>query len=248
MHQKIVVAENTEAAERQAVDLISERARVAITARGRFTLALSGGSSVRSVYARLAAEPGIDWTKVFLFLVDERFVEPTNPYSNFALVKESLIDRLPSLPASNVFSVPTDAPTPDEGARQYEAAIRRFFALEEGEWPRFDLCINGMGPDGHTASLFPHSPALSVIDRIAVMNHAGLSPWVDRVTLTFPALNHARCVLFLAGGAKKAEMLKAILEGERDVSRRPSQGVQPTDGELIWLLEPEIASLLATRP
>jgi 6-phosphogluconolactonase len=141
--------------------------------------------------------------------------------------------------------VPTDAPTPAEGARRYAATVRDFFGLADGEWPAFDLTLNGMGPDGHTASLFPHRSAVGETRRIAVMSHAGLAPWVDRVTLTLPVFNHARRVLFLAGGAAKADMLKQVLEGERNVKHWPAGGIDPEDGEAVWLLEPAVAAKLA---
>ena len=245
MARKIIVAEGVEDQGRQAADFIAERAREAIAARGRFTLALSGGSSVRAAYERLAGAEGIDWDKVSLFFGDERFVEFTNPHSTYKLVEESLLSRVPALPRDHVFPVPTDAPTPTEGARRYAATVCEFFGVKRGEWPVFDLTLNGMGPDGHTASLFPNRAAVGETRRIAVMSHAGLAPWVDRVTLTLPVFDHARCVLFLANGAAKADVLRQVLEGERDVKRLPAQGVTPVDGEVVWLLEPGVASKLS---
>lgn len=245
MARKIIIARDVEEQSRRAAEVIAEGAREAVAERGRFTLALSGGSSVRKAYEHLAKAEGIDWMKVFLFFGDERFVEGDNPYSTYKLVEESLLIRIPALPRTNVFPVSVDALTPEEGARRYADTIREFFQVGDGEWPRFDLTLNGMGPDGHTASLFPGREAVGETRQIAVMSHAGLSPWVDRVTLTLPVFNHARRVLFLANGAAKAEVLKGVLEGEWDVNRLPAQGVQPLNGEMIWLLEPGVASKLS---
>jgi len=244
MRQTILVLPDVSAVVQRAAALISQRIQFAIQERGRCTLALSGGTSVGNVFELLVADAAIDWPKVFLFWGDDRFVEQSNPYSSYKLADEKLLRAAPRLPPSNVFPVPVAAATPAEGAREYSQTIADFFGLKQGDWPRFDVTINGMGPDGHTASLFPNSPALDKTDEIAVMNHAGLAPWVDRVTLTFPVFNHARCVLFMATGRAKAQTLKMVLEGERNFHQHPAQGIAPVDGELIWLLDPSIAQLL----
>jgi 6-phosphogluconolactonase len=246
MSHKIFLFPDAPAIIRKAAAFISDRIQSAIRERNRCTLALSGGTSVGSVFELLAADPAIDWSKVFLFWGDDRFVERTNPHSSYKLAQEKLLSKAPGLPAANIFPVPVDAPTPTEGSKRYSETIRTFFKLAPNEWPRFDIAINGMGPDGHTASLFPHTPALDEQSEIAVMNHAGLSPWVDRVTLTFPVFNHARCVLFVVTGANKAQTLKTVLEGEPDIHDFPSHGIQPADGEVIWLLDPAAAALLTT--
>jgi 6-phosphogluconolactonase len=244
MQKFVRVLPDVSAVVRRAAEMISQRIHLGIKDRGRCTLALSGGRSVGEVFELLAADQTIDWSKVFLFWGDDRFVEPTNPHSSYKLAEEKLLRKLPNFPKSNVFPVPVNAATPAEGAKLYSETIRTFFGLKTGEWPRFDVAINGMGPDGHTASLFPHSPALDIRDEIAVMNHAGLSPWVDRVTLTFPVFNHARCVLFMASGAAKSGTLKVILEGEQNIHEHPSQGIAPAEGEIIWLLDPGAAQQL----
>jgi 6-phosphogluconolactonase len=228
-----------------AAVLISERIQSSIRDRGRCVLALSGGTSVGNVFELLAADPQIDWPSVFFFWGDDRFVDQVNPYSSYKLAQEKLFTKTPAIPRKNIFPVPVDAPTPAEGAKRYSQSIRSFFGLAEGEWPRFDLAINGMGPDGHTASLFPRSPALDRHDEIAVVNHAGLAPWVDRVTLTFPVFNHARCILFMVTGSGKAKTLKAVLEEAGDLHAFPARGIQPADGEVIWLLDPAAAALLS---
>jgi 6-phosphogluconolactonase len=244
MQQSVFILSDVPAIVGRAAELVIQRIGSAVQERGRCTLALSGGTSVGNLFELLAADATIDWSKVFLFWGDDRFIEQSSQYNSFKLAEEKLLSRIPTLPRANVFPVPVDLQTPVEGARRYSETIRAFFDLGAGQWPRFDLAINGMGPDGHTASLFPHSAALDENTEIAVMNHAGLSPWIDRVTLTFPVFNHARCVLFMASGAAKAHTLKAVLEGERNVHEHPAQGIQPADGELIWLLDRSIAKLL----
>jgi len=232
---------------RSAATLISERIQSSIRDRSRCTLALSGGTSVGSVFELLAGDSRIDWTNVFFFWGDDRFVDQSSPYSSYKLAEEKLFTKTPAIPRKNIFPVPVDAPTPTEGAKRYSQTIQTFFGSAPGEWPCFDLAINGMGPDGHTASLFPRSPALDQHEQIAVMNHAGLAPWVDRVTLTLPVFNHARCVLFMVTGSGKAQTLKAVLEGTSDVRAFPAQGIQPAGGEVLWLLDPPAAALLNNK-
>ena len=135
-------------------------ARAAIGAQGRFTVALSGGSTPKALYSLLATNyAGFAWNRVFLFFGDERHVPPTDPESNYRMVNESLLTKI-AIPAENVFRVPAENPDAAAAAAEYEAQLRRFFELKSGEFPRFDLILLGMGPDGHTASLFPDSPAL----------------------------------------------------------------------------------------
>jgi len=219
-------------------------ARASIGSHGRFTVALSGGSTPKALYSLLAANYAtFVWNRVFLFFGDERHVPPTDPESNYRMVHESLLSNI-SIPAENVFRVPAENPDALAAAADYEAQLRRFFALKPGEFPRFDLILLGMGPDGHTASLFPDSEALDEKSRLVVAN------WVakfntHRITVTFPVLNHAAEVIFLASGADKADMLHRVLEG-KNTPPLPSQRVQPTDGKLLWMLD-EAAAAKLTR-
>ncbi|MCC6485667.1 MAG: 6-phosphogluconolactonase [Armatimonadetes bacterium] len=245
MERQIIIARDADDQNRQAVEIILARAKEAIAERGRFTITLCGGHSISKVYELLASHARIDWTKVFLFWGDERYVDRTNPYSNYKLVHEALISKVTRLPRDNVFAVPVEEATPTRGARVYAKAIQDFFRLKDDELPRFDLCLNGMGPDGHTASLFPRKAAVRNTQDIAVSTHAGLPPWVDRVTLTLPVFNNARTLLVISSGCGKAQRLRTALEEEPRPRSTPVQGLQPTDGELIWLLEPQIASKLA---
>ena len=217
-------------------------ARAAIGAQGRFTVALSGGSTPKALYSLLATNyADFVWNRVFLFFGDERHVPPNDPESNYRMVNEALLTKI-SIPAENVFRVPAENPDADVAAFEYEAQLRRFFELKAGEVPRFDLILLGMGPDGHTASLFPDSAALDEQSRLVVAN------WVakfntHRITFTFPVLNRAAEVMFLASGPDKAEMLRTVLEG-KPVPPLPSQRVQPSEGKLLWLLDEAAATKL----
>jgi len=223
-------------------------ARTAIGAQGRFTVALSGGSTPKALYSLLAANyADFAWNRVFLFFGDERHVPPTDPDSNYRMVHESLLTKI-AIPAENVFRVPAENPDAAAAASDYEVQLRRFFELRPGdrpgEFPRFDLILLGLGPDGHTASLFPDSAALDESSRLVVAN------WVAkfntyRITFTFPVLNRAAEVMFMAIGADKADMLYKVLEG-KSIPPLPSQRVQPSDGNLLWMLD-EAAAAKLTR-
>ena len=217
-------------------------ARAAIGAQGRFTAALSGGSTPKALYSLLAENyANFAWNRVFLFFGDERHVPPTDPESNFRMVNETLLTKI-TIPSENVFRVPTENPDATAVAAEYENQIRRFFQLKPGEFPRFDLVLLGMGPDGHTASLFPDSLALDEQSRIVVPN------WIakfntHRITFTFPVLNRAAEIMFLASGSDKADMLRQVLEA-KNTPPLPSQRVQPSDGQLLWMLDEAAASKL----
>jgi 6-phosphogluconolactonase len=223
-------------------------ARGAIGAQGRFTVALSGGSTPKALYSLLASNySNFVWNRVFLFFGDERHVPPTDAESNYRMVQESLLSKI-AIPAENVFRVATENPDASAAAADYEGQLRRFFGLRSeirpGEFPRFDLILLGMGPDGHTASLFPDSPALDEQSRLVVAN------WVakfntHRITFTFPVLNRAAEVMFMVSGADKADMLRQVLEG-KNTPPLPSQRVQPSDGKLLWMLD-EAAAAKLTR-
>lgn len=219
-------------------------ARAAIGAQGRFVVALSGGSTPKSLYSLLASKYGnFAWNRVFLFFGDERHVPPSDPESNYRMVNEALLSKI-AVPAENVFRVLTEKPDAAAAATDYETKLRRFFELKAGEFPRFDLILLGIGPEGHTASLFPDSPALDEQSHLVVAN------WVakfntNRITLTFPVLNRAAEVLFLASGADKADIVHQILEAKATPAL-PAQRVQPADGNLLWMLDEAAAAKLTS--
>lgn len=213
-------------------------AKAAVQAHGRFSVALSGGSTPRSLYALLATIPDIPWEKIYLFFGDERDVAPDAPESNYRMVHEALLSRAP-IPPENVFRVRTEARDAAAAALEYEQTLRTFFGLKPGEFPRFDLIFLGMGPDGHTASLFPGSAALGD------SKHLVVATWVEqfttyRITFTFPVLNHAAYVMFLVSGSDKAPMIRQVLgEGGQNF---PSARVRLTNGRLVWFLDRSAAA------
>ncbi len=218
--------------------------RTAIGAQGRFSVALSGGATPKALYSLLASYyANFAWNRTFLFFGDERHVPPSDPESNYRMVNESLLSKI-EIPAENVFRVHAENPDAEIAASQYEDQVRHFFALKPLEFPRFDLILLGMGPDGHTASLFPGSPALEEQSRLVVAN------WVEkfkthRITFTFPVLNHAAEAMFMASGSDKADMVHQVLESKNTLLL-PSQRIHPTNGKLLWMLD-EAAAVKLTR-
>jgi 6-phosphogluconolactonase len=226
-----------------AAAMFAAQAAEAVQARGRFTVALSGGSTPKTLYSLLATKPGIPWDKVYFFWGDERHVPPDDPESNYRMVNEALLSKI-QVPPENIFRIHAEEKDATAAAQQYEQVIKDFFHLSPGQFPRFDLIYLGTGPDGHTASLFPGTAALNETQRLVVAN------WVpkfntDRLTFTYPVLNAAACVTFLASGPDKAPILHDILENS--AAGLPSQRVRPTNGKLIWLVDEAAASKLSRR-
>ena len=238
----VVVCPDADNLAARAADRYIEAARRPVNARGRFIVALAGGSTPEKMYALLAESPRreqVSWTQTFFFFGDERFVPPGDARSNENMARRALLDKV-GLPADNIFAVDTtNTPNAEAAANAYENTLAAFFGLDPtGPPPVFDLILLGLGDDGHTASLFPGKPALGVVDRWAVATPPGvLPPPVERVTLTFPVLNAAREVLFLVSGDKKADALHAILEGHADCATHPAAGVKPAAGTLTWLVD-----------
>jgi len=226
-----------------AAEEFGSQATAAVRSRGRFTVALSGGSTPRSLYSLLATKASLPWDKIYFFFGDERHVPPDNPESNYRMAKESLLSKVP-VPAENIFRVPAENPDANQAAEAYEQTLRRFFNTAPGSFPRFDLVLLGMGPDGHTASLFPGTAALQENARWFVSN------WVekfktDRLTLTLPVLNSAAVVTFLVSGQDKAGVLKEVLEGKQPGELFPSKLVKPSNGEVIWMVDRAAAAQLS---
>lgn len=229
-----------------AAEEVIRAATDAVAKRGRFTIALSGGSTPKNLYTLIAANASttLPWDKMFFFWGDERHVPPDNPDSNYRMAKETLLSKVP-IPPSNIFPVPAENPDAAAAVEAYEQTLRKFFNLSAGASPRFDLILLGMGPDGHTASLFPETAALQEKSRLVAAN------WVEklktsRITFTLPVLNAARCVAFLVSGSDKAEVLREVLEGNAPPERYPSKLVRPSDGKLIWFVDRAAASQLST--
>jgi len=222
-----------------AVDLFMATAQESLQARGTFSVALSGGSTPKQMYAGLAApelQEKLPWQQVHLFFGDERHVLPDHPDSNYRMVAEALISKVP-LPAENVHRVKTEMDA-RLAAFDYEEVLRGFF---DSPWPKFDLLLLGMGADGHTASLFPNTAGLNEEQRWFIANSVpSKDAW--RLTLTKNAINAARKIAVLISGKSKAEMLAKVLTGPADPWQRPIQMISPVDGELLWLLDQEAAS------
>ena len=207
-----------------------------------FSVALAGGNTPRRVYELLATEPfkkHVEWSRVHLFFGDERCVPAKHPESNYAMVNDALISRVP-IPANNVHRIIGEG-SASEHALAYENELRAFFAGLP--WPRFDLILLGMGEDGHTASLFPNSAALREMSRWVVSTR-NYQSGQDRITLTVPVFNHASRIEVMVTGRKKAQRLKEVLRPEAGTEQLPVQAITPIDGLLEWLVDSDAASLL----
>ncbi len=217
-----------------------------ITTHGRFTLALAGGSTPKKLYGLLASEPyrdQIDWALTEIFWSDERCVPPDSEDSNYYLAHEVLLSKVP-IPASQIHRMPADAEKHDEASLAYIQEIQRVFGTNG--IPSFDLIQLGMGPEGHTASLFPHQPSLHEQTRLVIPVTVPKPP-PPRLTFTPPLLNAAIHILFLVTGQDKADALQAVLEGEYNPDEYPAQIIRPTKGEVTWMLDPAAASKLRAQ-
>jgi 6-phosphogluconolactonase len=232
-----------------AAQVFVDAATSAIKAKGSFFVALSGGSTPRTLFSMLAQPPyhdQVNWSRAHIFWGDERCVPPTDPESNYRMAREALLFHVP-VSSHQVYRMPGEAADPNAGAALYEMALRRAFALAPGQLPRFDLILLGMGPDGHTASLFPHTAALGVTNRLVVANRVDKLN-TTRLTLTYPVINAAALVVFLVAGADKADALAAVLQGPRQPEELPSQGIAPANGAVLWLVDRAAAAGLQPPP
>lgn len=227
---------------RDAAERIITLCSAAIADHGRFCIALSGGSTPKRLFALLANEAyanRIEWAHVHVFWGDERCVPPVDPESNYRMARETLLERVPLSP-ENIRRIKGER-DPVQAAEEYEHLLRMFFA--EYALPRFDLLLQGMGHDGHTASLFPGTQALHITSRWVVANYVPrFDAW--RITLTAPAINAGAHVMFLVTGASKAAALHAVLRGPHQPELYPSQLIAPTDGNLQWLVDHAAAEQL----
>ncbi|MEP6888479.1 MAG: 6-phosphogluconolactonase [Nitrospirales bacterium] len=243
MHD-IRLVENDEKLAEEVAEFFIRSAR---EAHGRpFRVALSGGSTPRKLYGRLAGTDcatRVEWSHVEFYFSDERGVPPDHPDSNFKLARDMLFQPLGIKPPQ-VFCIEGEAGPPDLAARRYEETIRQQFGVRAPAWPRFDLILLGLGDDGHTASLFPGSPALHEKMRAVVASEAPRGV-THRVTFTAPMINHAHMVVFMVAGAQKASAVRAVLEDHTpDANRYPATLIQPAEGRLIWYLDKTAASAL----
>lgn len=241
----IIIAKDSDELNRIAAEKFISIGRKAIEQNGKFSVALAGGSTPKSLYKLLASEEfrsQIDWQKVFFFFGDERNVSIDSDESNFRMANESILTPLQISP-ENIFRWETELNDTEKVVEKYEKSVVDFFDLAESELPRFDLILLGMGDDGHTASLFPYTDGLRETKRIAVVNFVEKFD-TNRLTFTFPTINNAANVIFLINGANKANPLKEVLEGESQPEKFPSQNVNLKNGNLYWLIDVQAAQLL----
>ena len=237
MTAKIEILADQEALSRRAADCLLAAAKAA---DGDFALALSGGSTPRRLYELLARAPyreAIAWRRTHVFWGDERFVPKSDGRSNYRMAAEALLSHVP-IPASNVHPIPTEGMTPTDAALAYERTLKSYYGAEELNPARslFDATLLGLGEDGHTASLFPHSKALAKRERwVVAVTDAGPEP---RISLTDPAGESSRHVLFLVAGEEKRAILERVLRGDQDL---PAARLRPT-GSLLWLADAAAAS------
>ncbi len=241
MSTQIHIARTAHQLVEDLAETLARDAREAIHERGVWIWALSGGSTPKALYQLLGSDAWIgrfDWDNIVLLLGDDRAVGPNDPNSNFLMAQQTLGPQI----SGRLVRIEGEENDPELAAANYERRIR-----EAG--PRVDCNLLGLGPDGHTASLFPHSPQLDETERRVVATpESPLQPFVRRVTFTFPEINSSRKVYFLVTEQSKAERVQEIINGPRDVHNVPATGVSPTDGELKWFLDKAAASQLSPRP
>ncbi len=236
------VACDAENLARQTVRLFASAARDAIALRGSFSVALSGGSTPKRFFELLPATPetqSLPWEKVQVFWVDERYVAPDSPYSNYRLAADTFLSKV-DIPPDNVHRIPTEYDDIKVAAHTYAQTIRDVFGLREGQIPSFDLVVLGMGTDGHTGSLFPNSYAPFDTEDLACVVYV-LGDALSRITLTHPVLCAARCLAVLVSGAEKADTLHAVLTGEPDEVKYPIHVLWPALDKITWFVDREAA-------
>ncbi|HUB67228.1 MAG TPA: 6-phosphogluconolactonase [Candidatus Methylacidiphilales bacterium] len=226
---------------------LTRLAQRSVVANGLFTIALSGGSTPRALYTLMATDPAyrnFPWDKTHLFFGDERHVPPNHPDSNYLMVKNSLLSA-GLVPEANVHRIHGELPDAHQAAADYDVEMRTFFTEDKrlNGFPRFDVILLGMGPDGHTASLFPGSKGLEEKERWVIANPIEQFKR-DRITFTYPVLNSARIVYLLVAGPDKTTMLYNVWVEYRHKPRYPVQFVQPVDGMKIWLMDKVAAQKL----
>jgi 6-phosphogluconolactonase len=243
--RRILVCQTQEELFEAAAQIVVQAVSIKRELGHSYSVALSGGSTPQRLFARLAADPyrgKVDWSSIHVFWGDEREVPPDHADSNFRMAKEHLLDRVP-IPPDQVFRMEGERPA-QEAAVRYEDVLQRAFSLKNKEVvPCFDLILLGMGPDGHTASLFPKTSVLEETKQWVA------APWVEklhthRITLTPPVFNAAHRILFVVSGLDKAQAAQAVLEGPSQLRQYPAQLVNPVQGEVIWLMDREAASQL----
>ncbi|MBD2460191.1 6-phosphogluconolactonase [Oscillatoria sp. FACHB-1407] len=231
MSRTVEVLPDLGALVQRSLSIVLEQMQQAVAERDIFTIALAGGNTPKPLYEAIAQE-NLPWDKIHVFWGDERYVPPDHPDSNQGMARRAWLDRVP-IPASNIHPIATDAADPAIAAQTHEQLLQDFFPSQVSEFPSLDVVLLGIGDDGHTASLFPHTEALQVSDRLVTVGNKSGEP---RITFTAPFINHARCVIFMVTGANKQIALSHILAPTGDSSTYPARLIQP-QGQLWWLLD-----------
>ncbi len=237
---KVQVLSDKSALIAQALDLIVEKIHSTLKQQEYFTIALAGGSTPKPLYESLASQ-SLPWEKIHIFWGDERYVPGDHPDSNQGMARQAWLDQV-SFPKENIHPMPTSSNDPSLDAQTHDQELKQFFGVKEGELPTFDIILLGMGDDGHTASLFPKTEALTISDRLVTVGNKDGQP---RLTFTYPLINQARCVMFLVAGENKRPALAEIFAPDADETLYPARAVQP-QGELIWLLDEAAGAELKT--
>ncbi len=216
---------------KRSLEVLLSKMQGAIQEHGQCAIALAGGGTPKPLYEALSTQD-LPWEKVHVFWGDERYVPADHPDSNQGMARSAWLDKV-DIPAANIHPMPTDGATPAADAEKHEAQLREFFGTAVGDFPQFDVILLGIGDDAHTASLFPHTDALQVKDRLVTVGNKDGQP---RITFTAPLINHAHCVMFLVAGASKRPALAQIFAPDADALTYPARLIQP-QGELWWLLD-----------
>ncbi|MCG6133772.1 MAG: 6-phosphogluconolactonase [Nostoc sp. LLA-1] len=238
MNKTVEVLPDLSALVARSLDLILSKLATAIEERGQFTIALAGGSTPKPLYEAIAQQ-NLPWDKIHVFWGDERYVPPDHPDSNELMARRAWLDRV-DIPAANIHAVPTLDADPAVSAAKHEQHLREFFNSSPTDVPALDVVLLGMGDDAHTASLFPHTDALQVRDRLVTVGNKDGNP---RITFTYPLINAARSVIFVVAGANKRPALAQVFAPVADDFSYPSRLIQP-QGELWWLLDAAAGSEL----
>ncbi|MFM7560131.1 6-phosphogluconolactonase [Cylindrospermopsis raciborskii] len=238
MNKRVEILPDLQGLVARAQDAILSSLATAIQERGQFTIALSGGSTPKPLYEAIGSL-NLDWNKIHVFWGDERYVPSNHPDSNELMARIAWLNRIP-IPQTNIHAIPTLSGNPVADANKYEQHLQEFFHCSPGTFPSLDVILLGMGDDAHTASLFPHTEALQVRDRLVTVGNKDGNP---RITLTYPLINAARSVIFLAAGANKRPALSQVFAEVADDFTYPSRLIKP-QGELLWLLDAAAGSQL----
>ena len=243
---KIKIVADADTMSRAAAETIVEHVSESLQTSDFYTIALSGGSTPKHLYSLLANDAAlrdqIPWERVHFFWGDERHVSADHPDSNYRMADAALLSKV-SIPSTNIHRIRTEEPVAANAAETYEQEIRRFFKIEAGGLPRFNCVLLGMGPDGHTASLFPGTAALEETKRLVIANWVGKFQSY-RITMTVPVFNNAERIIFLVSGQEKANTLKSVLARRRESDPYPVQRIRPEHGQVVWLIDASAAGHL----